>query len=51
MHHTVPSTGKVVKAYLFAATLPFSQYSYVEATKDGTTSRKSTSQTEIYLLI
>lgn len=34
MHYTVPSTGEVVKVYLFVATLPFSQYSYVEATKD-----------------
>ena len=35
MHYTVPSTGEVVKVYLFVATLPFSQYSYVEATKDA----------------
>ena len=27
MHYTVPSTGEVVKVYLFVATLPFSQYS------------------------
>ena len=34
MHYMVPSTGELVKVYLFVATLPFSQYSYVEPTKD-----------------
>lgn len=34
MHYTVPSTGERVTVYLFVATLPFSQYSYVEPTKD-----------------
>lgn len=34
MHYTIPATGEYVKVYLFVATLPFSQYSYVEPTKD-----------------
>ena len=34
MHYMVPSTGELVKVYLFVASLPFSQYSYVEPTKD-----------------
>lgn len=29
MHYMVPSIGELVKVYLFVATLPFSQYSYV----------------------
>ena len=34
MRLTDPFTGEVTKAYLFVATLPYSQYSYVEATLD-----------------
>lgn len=29
-----PSTGEIITVYLFVATLPYSQYSYVEATLD-----------------
>ena len=34
MRLTDPFTGEATKAYLFVATLPYSQYSYVEATLD-----------------
>lgn len=34
MRLTDPFTGETAKAYLFVATLPYSQYSYVEATLD-----------------
>lgn len=34
MHFTDSDTGEVVTVYLFVATLPFSQYSYVEPTLD-----------------
>lgn len=34
MNYVDPDTGEIVTAYLFVATLPYSQYGYVEATID-----------------
>jgi transposase len=34
MSYIDTSTGEIVKVYLFVATLPYSQYSYVEPTRD-----------------
>ena len=34
MNYVDPDTGEMITAYLFVATLPYSQYGYVEATND-----------------